>query len=169
VVRRAVVLAGIVVASFILAGLAYLVFAPSPQSTPCYACGGPGTSLALNRPLESTSANGSHLYNFSVVSSGGGLVWSDTGFSLENASGGRIPTTGGGWSVTVYSLGGAVAATYSLGSETPAWTTGGDVLVTATQSVLVVSPAADSLEGHGDALLVMGEGTVQGSIAISIP
>ena len=167
--RRRVVVAAGAVAVVCLAVLAYLILAPAPPETPCNGCGGPGTSLALGMPNESTASNGSKLYSFTVDSAGGGLVWQDVGFSLQGPTGTPIPTSGANWSLSVLSPNGAAVASYSLGSTTPVWTSGGTTLVMSSQSILLVSPANDALAGQGNTFTVMGVGSFQGSITVPIP
>jgi hypothetical protein len=122
--------------------------------------------MALQTPDESTS-HGYHLYNFSIESAGGGLVWSNLGLNLTSPSGGTIPITGAGWNITVFGLRGEIIAYYVADSGTSPWTVGGGVTVSNLQTLLLVSPPSTPLTGGS--LTVFGVGSFAGSLSVSIP
>jgi hypothetical protein len=137
---------------------------PSEPGNGCPPC---GTALAFGNPVESSSG-GFHLYNFSVQSAGGGIVWGDLGFNLQTSSGTTIAFSVTGWNITVFGYHGESLAFYELGAGVPTWTVGASTTVTSDQSLLLTSPPASSLGGDSFIVLAQGGG-IQGSISISIP
>lgn len=153
-----------------LAGVYYWIQATSITTTgnECRAleCGGP--ALAFGSPRESTTSSGSHLYNFSTQSGGGGVVWGDLGFEIQASTGGTYSPSGTGWNVTVFGMQGGPVAYWEVHSSGGVWTVGGNLSFWSQESVLVTSPPASNLTG--DNFVVLGQnGGFGGSVTIAIP
>jgi hypothetical protein len=133
---------------------------------PCEGCTIPptGTSLALGAPTEQ-SAGPNIWYNFTVQSAGGGITLGNLAFQVVTATGAIVPP-GASWSLVVLGLSGTWVGTYSLGAGT--WVSGGGEEITSGQTV-VLDTGSTSLSGQGDVLNVIGAGSFQGSISVSIP
>jgi hypothetical protein len=157
----------LILALFVIAAaLAFWLLLPPPVTIPCNGCGGPGTTLAIETPTESTTG-GNHLYNFSVESAGGGITWNDVTFFILTSTGDGVATTGPGWNLTILSFLGHHIAFYALGPGVADWISGGNLAVSSQQSIQLTSPASLSLVG--DVLELVGSGSFQGSIDVAIP
>ncbi len=141
----------------------------SPGNPTCGGAGAPcppydGTSLALARPAEAT-AGPNHWYNFSVQSAGGGILLRDVSFQVVSATGGNVGPNSS-WSLQVISLSGALVGAYSFPEGV--WTAGGSTPITSLDIVILDTGTTD-LDAQGDSLNVIGTGSFQGSIGVSIP
>ena len=167
--RRLLALTIVILGAVTIAGAYSWVLATRPAGV----SGGPcarapcGMPLAFSAPAEST-VSGYHLYNFSVQSAGGGIVWGDLGFSLLSPSGTTISPTGIGWNISVFGLGGTALAFYELGAGADSWTEGANLAVSAAQTLVLTSPPTAPLSGGTFIVLAQGGG-FQGSISVSIP
>jgi len=149
----------LVAITVVLAAVLYILISgltKGPGNTPL------GTSLALGSPGEAAKGT-NNWYNFSVQSAGGGLIFNNLNFQVQTASGGIVPA-GGSWTMNVLGLTATVVGTYSM--STNAWTAGGTTAVTSQQQF---SLNAVSTPLSGDTLIIIGTGSFQGSIAVSIP
>jgi len=151
----------LVAITVVLAAVLYILISgltKGPGNTPL------GTSLALNKPSE-TSKSTNNWYNFSVQSAGGGIVLNDINFQVVTSTGGII-SPGASWTLSVLNLGGTVIGTYAFASAT--WTLGGTTPIASSQTI-VLNAVSTSLSAQGDNLNVIGTGSFQGSITVSIP
>jgi flagellin-like protein len=154
----------LVAITVVLAAVLYILISgltKGPGNTPL------GTSLALNTPGEASKGAGAatnNWYNFSVQAAGGGLIFNNLQFQVQTGSGGIVPA-GGSWTLNVLGLTGTTVGTYSF--ATSLWTLGGTTAMTSQQLVSLNAVGATGLSG--DTLIVIGTGSFQGSISVSIP
>jgi flagellin-like protein len=149
----------LVAITVVLAAVLYILISgltKGPGNTPL------GTALALGTPLEASKAT-NNWYNFSVQSAGGGLILNNLQFQVQTPTGGIVPATGS-WTLTVLGLTGTSVGTYSM--TTNSWTAGGTTAVSSQQQIAL---NAVSTPLSGDTLVVIGSGSFQGSISVSIP
>jgi flagellin-like protein len=146
----------LVAITVVLAAVLYILISgltKGPGNTPL------GTALALSNPNE--AAKGPNFwYNFSVQSAGGGITLNSMNFQTVNAAGSIVTPTG--WTMVVLGLTGANVGTYNL--VTGAWTAGGASALTSSMTLVLDATANLS----GDTLNVVGAGSFQGSISVSI-
>jgi hypothetical protein len=133
--------------------------ASSPAVCTALECGG---YVALNTPTESNHS-GSWVYNFSVAAAPSGLPLADLSLLMQTQRGANL-TPAADWSLTVYGLTGSTLATFSL--VTGVWTSGGSMPV-ASQQIISLDSGPQTLSG--DNLLVIGHGSYQGSVSVTIP
>ncbi len=69
------------------------------------------------------------------------------------------------WAVNVVGISGAAVGTYSFSSGT--WTSGGSTSITSAMTFSLNVPA--TLSAAGDKMNVVGTGTFQGTVSVSIP
>ena len=156
----------LVAITVVLAAVLYILISgltKGPGNTPL------GTSLALNKPVESSKGAGAttnNWYNFSVQSAGGGIVLNNLNFQVVTSTGG-IVTPSISWTMNVLNLGGTVVGTYSFISAS--WSLGGTTPIVSSQTIVLNAIGATSLSSQGDAMNVIGTGSFQGSISVSIP
>lgn len=151
----------LVAITVVLAAVLYILISgltKGPGNTPL------GTSLALNKPSEAAKGT-NNWYNFSVQSAGGGIVLNDINFQVVTSTGG-IVSPGGSWTLSVLNIGGTVIGTYTFSTAT--WSLGGTTPIASSQTI-VLNAVSTSLSAQGDSLNVIGTGTFQGSITVSIP
>jgi hypothetical protein len=144
---------------------AWVVFvAPNGStSTPggCYGC---GTSLAVNKPIESANA-ANHWYNFTVESAGGGMVLNNLEFQVVAAVGSNVGPNAT-WTLDLVDLSGNAVGSYPFSGGT--WTTGGTTLLTSG-GAFDLDTGSMNLGSQGDALNLLGTDGFQGSISVNIP
>lgn len=151
----------LVAITVVLAAVLYILISgltKGPGNTPL------GTSLALGTPSEAAKGT-NNWYNFTVQSAGGGIILNNIQFQVVTATG-SIVTPGGSWTMSALSITGVSVATYSFASGT--WTSGGTTIITSSQTI-VLNSVSTSLSAQGDVLNVIGTGSFQGSISVTIP
>lgn len=151
----------LVAITVVLAAVLYILISgltKGPGNTPL------GTSLAVNKPLEAAKGT-TNWYNFTVASAGGGLLLNNLQFQITGTGGNIVATTG--FTLNVLGLTGSTVGTYTIASSPPAWTLGGTVAVSSSQTIVLTTPTASPLSG--DTLVVIGTGSFSGSIAVAIP
>jgi hypothetical protein len=155
------ILVGVLLAISVVAGV--FIYdaetAPSPAICTALECGG---YIALNTPTESNHS-GTWIYNFSVAAAPGDLPLADLGLLVQDQRGANL-TPAADWSLTVYGLTGSTLATFSLVQGV--WTSGASTIL-ASQQIISLDSGSQSLSG--DNLLVIGHGSYQGSVSVSIP
>src|SRR5271170_4411665 len=156
----------LVAITVVLAAVLYILISgltKGPGTTPL------GTSLALGAPNEAQKGAGAttnNWYNFTVQSAGGGIILNNIQFQVVTATG-SIVTPGGAWTMIALGITGASIGTYS--SVSGSWTAGGTTIISSSQTIVLDAVGATSLSGQGDAVNIIGTGTFQGSITVSIP
>ena len=156
----------LVAITVVLAAVLYILISgltKGPGTTPL------GTSLALGAPNEAQKGAGAttnNWYNFTVQSAGGGIILNNIQFQVVTATG-SIVTPGGAWTMIALGITGASIGTYSFVSGS--WTAGGTTIISSSQTIVLDAVGATSLSGQGDAVNIIGTGTFQGSITVSIP
>ncbi len=154
----------LVAITVVLAAVLYILISgltKGPGTTPL------GTSLALGSPSEAQNKPSSptiFYYNFTVQSAGGGIILNNILFQVVT-SGGSIVTPTAAWAVNVVGISGAAVGTYSFSSGT--WTSGGSTSITSAMTFSLNVPA--TLSAAGDKMNVVGTGTFQGTVSVSIP
>lgn len=152
----------------VLGVAAVWVLSPAPMGVGCNACDGPFLVLAVGPPNESVS-HGDSLYNFSIQAAASGLLWDDLSLHLAAPGGSPIPLLGTDWNVTVFDLHGDPLAFFDVSARAPLWTSGGSAPVESGESLLWVSPAATTLNGQGDSLVVTGPSANPFTVSAGIP
>jgi flagellin-like protein len=126
-----------------------------------------GTALALGTPVEASAGAGAttdHWYNFSVAAASSGVNLGSLQFQVQ-APGGAIVPAGAAWTLTAAGLTGAVLGVYSFSSSS--WSSGTTVTLTSQDAISL--NAVQSAGLSGDTFIVIGTGSYQGSISVSIP
>jgi flagellin-like protein len=154
----------LVAITVVLAAVLYILISgltKGPGNTPL------GTALALNTPGESVTGAGAttnHWYNFSVGAASTGLTLGSMQFQVQTSSGAIVPAAAG-WTLNVFGLTGTVVGTYSMASNS--WTAGSTVQASSQDIVSLNAIQATTLSG--DTFVVIGTGSYQGTISVSMP
>jgi flagellin-like protein len=154
----------LVAITVVLAAVLYILISgltKGPGNTPL------GTALAVAPPKEKSLGAGAttnNWYNFSVQSSGGGLIMSNLNFQVQTASAGIVTPTAS-WTMNVLSISGASVAVYAM--TTGLWTSGGTVALTSGMTIVLNAVGATGQSSNN--LVISGSGSYAGSISVAIP
>jgi flagellin-like protein len=160
----------LVAITVVLAAVLYILISgltKGPGNTPI------GTAIAFSGVAES-NFGAQWNYTMSVQTATSGMTWSNMIFQVQGPSGALI--TAGLTKAVVSGTSGCNLATYTLG-VTNSWgatgatctgvTTGASALVQSGQTLQLQTSV--SLNGQGDQLIIVGEGSFSGSSVSTIP
>ena len=162
---RTILLTGVVVA--VVAFVVALVFVWVALSHPAVYPGGPtiqGSALAVSPPIGTSSA-GHHWYNFSAESVSGGLRLDNMVFQVQTPSGAVVPAAAG-WTLQILGNANAFSGPYTYSTLNQSWSSTASTGVTSGDTISLNSGASVL---RGDEFVVLGAGSFQGSISVSIP
>ncbi|MCI4334711.1 MAG: hypothetical protein L3K04_03675 [Thermoplasmata archaeon] len=164
--RTSTLLAGLVVAAALVGGTAaWLLLAPSSHFSPGARS---GCALIVLGTPDAVTNGSSPGYRIPVGSTGGGAIWSDFAFSVQDPRGNPIGITGSGWNLTIRNAAGTTIASYDIGAPNPSWVSGGAILLSTTETIDLAYPGNDSLSGDTIVLQWIGS-SCTGSISATLP
>jgi flagellin-like protein len=165
----------LVAITVVLAAVLYILISgltKGPGNTPI------GTALAVGGLTESTSgANFIYTTTIQSPAASAGMTWSNMLYQVQSAAGVVIAAGPVNVTVTNPTLGGCSSALFVFSTSTWAafagngkctsGTLGGSALVSTGAQITLLSTV--NLNGQGDKIVVIGQGTYSGTDPISIP